>query len=286
MIDLHTHTTASDGTLTPIELIDSAIACNLTAVAITDHDTIDGLQEAAEYIASKGMDPDFLVNGIELSTSMPEYIFDIHILGLFIDPHNEVFKEGLSAIVNDRHQRNLKMLERIREEGFDLTYEELPAAFGDCIITRSHVAELLVEKGYFRDTREVFMKLIGNGMPAHVPRQEVHTRFAIDFILKSGGIPFLAHPVLYNLDSNTLYALLDKLKGYGLVGIESMYSQYTAGDTRAMRHLAKRFGLLEVGGSDFHGGNRPGNLLGTGYGNLDVPDDWIKPMKDYLNAAQ
>lgn len=284
MIDLHTHTTASDGTLTPTELIQYAISKQLTAIAITDHDTIAGLEEARNYLNSQqGKTKLKLINGIELSTNIPKHSFDVHILGLYINPDNIQFIEGLKTIIEDRDRRNKVMISLIQQQGYDLTMDDLLDYAKDSVITRAHVAKVMVQKGYFPTTQAVFNKLIGNSKPAYVPRENVHAKFAIESILASGGIPIIAHPTLYGLDSNGLYGLIDELKSYGLVGIECYYSLYSKVQTDAMRHIAKRFNLLEVGGSDFHGQNKPDTDLGKGLGNLVIPDSLLLPLENYLS---
>jgi hypothetical protein len=286
MIDLHTHTIASDGTYSPEELIKYAIQKNLTAISITDHDTIDGLKPAINYMKANNITPDQLqlINGIELSTNIPKYNFDIHIIGLFINPDDPTFINRLSSVIDDRTRRNTKMLSLIQRAGYDLSLKDVTDYSKDSVVTRSHFAKVLVMKGYFNDTNEVFAKLIGNGKPAYVPREDVHAKFGIELIKNSGGIPIIAHPTLYGLDSNGLYGLIDELKGYGLAGIESYYSLYTKQQTKAMKHIASRFKLLEVGGSDFHGANKIGNDLAVGHGNLNVPDELLVHLQDYLNS--
>lgn len=274
MIDLHTHTTASDGTYTPCELIDYALDMNLTALAITDHDTINGYIDAKKYYDTQGITASTLklISGIEFSTTLPRYPFDIHILGLNMDISTPAFIEGLTTIVNDRDIRNQKMLQLIQKKGYTLTQNELDNYCNGSIITRAHFAKLLVKKGYFNTTNDAFSQLLGNNGPVYVPRLDVHAKKAIELINNAGGIAALAHPTLYGLDSNGLYGMIDELKQYGLSAIEAHYSLYSKLQTEAMLAIAKRFSLNVVGGSDFHGENKPGNYLGKGHGKLNVPD--------------
>lgn len=274
MIDLHTHTTASDGTYTPKELIDLALKINLSAIAITDHDTIDGYLEAKEYYDTQGITHQKLqlLSGIEFSTTLPNYSFDIHILGLNFDPMHPDFLERLTGIVNDRNLRNDKMLALLQQKGFNITQHEVDAYCKDSIVTRAHFAQILVSKGYFESTKDAFQRLLGNDGPVYVPRQDVHAKKAIELIHAAGGIAALAHPTLYGLESYGLYALIDELKGYGLTAIEGYYSLYSKQQAAAILNIAERFSLNVVGGSDFHGENKPGNQLGIGYGQLSVPD--------------
>lgn len=274
MIDLHTHTTASDGTYTPKELIDLALEIQLDAIAITDHDTIDGYLEAKQYYDSLDANNKTmrLLSGIEFSTTLPNYSFDIHILGLNFDPDNEEFNNRLSCIVVDRNQRNHKMLELIQQRGYDLTQREVDNFCKESIVTRAHFAQLLVSKGYFESTKDAFQRLLGNDGPVYVPRQDVHAKKAIELIHHAGGIAALAHPTLYGLESYGLYALIDELKSFGLTAIEGYYSLYSKQQVTAILNIADRFSLNVVGGSDFHGANKPGNQLGIGYGQLAVPN--------------
>lgn len=274
MIDLHTHTTASDGTYSPKELIDLALNKNLTALAITDHDTIDGYLEAKAYYQTLPQEQQTmkLLSGIEFSTTLPNYSFDIHILGLNFNPDDEKFTASVSGIVADRDRRNAKMLQLLQEKGYKITQSEIDDFCQDSIVTRAHFAKLLVNKGYFPSTAEAFQKLLGNDGPVYVPREDVHAKKAIELIHSAGGIAALAHPTLYGLESYGLYALIDELKQYGLTAIEGYYSLYSKQQRAAILNIAQRFSLDVVGGSDFHGENKPGNQLGTGYGQLVVPD--------------
>lgn len=288
MIDLHSHTTASDGSFHPNELIDYALTKGLRALAITDHDTITGLLEARRYLEDL---PSYneafeLINGIELSTNIEGYPFDIHIVGLYLDLEQPGFLEELKRIVGDRNLRNIEMLRRINEHGYALTQNEVDDYAKGSVVTRAHFAGLLVQKGYFASNEEVFSVLLGNNRPCFVKREKVSSEFGIRFILKNGGIPIFAHPTLCPLDSNGLYALIDRLKSYGLVGIESFYTLYTKQQEEAMRHIAKRFSLLESGGSDFHGTNKPGNDLGSGYSRLSVPDSLLLPLQQWRKGQR
>jgi 3',5'-nucleoside bisphosphate phosphatase len=277
MIDLHTHTNASDGTLTPRELIDHALEINLEALAITDHDTIDGYLAAKSYYETLGEKAASLtlISGIEFSTTLPRYPFDIHILGLNMDVHAPAFVNGLTAIVNDREQRNEKMLSLLQQKGFNISSIELHDYCKGSIITRAHFAKLLVLKGYFQSTHDAFSQLLGNNGSVYVPRLDVHAKKAIELIINAGGIAALAHPTLYGLDSNGLYGMIDELKQYGLSALEAQYSLYTPAQTKAMMIISNRFSLKVVGGSDFHGSNKPDISLGKGLGRLNISKDLL-----------
>lgn len=279
MIDLHTHTTASDGTDSPSSLIDYAIEKKLKAIAITDHDTIRGLQEATQYADILDTDLE-VIPGIEFSTGLPGYDFDIHILGLFIDPDNKVFTKGLEDILADRNARNQRLVALLNKLDYKITMEELQVYGGGSVLTRAHFASVLVQKGYFENNTYAFEELLGNGKPAFIPRENVSTEAVIKLINQTGGISAIAHPTLYKLSEEKLFQLIKTLKSFGLKAIESYYSLYDSQQHHHMRNLAKHFGLLEVGGSDYHGGNKKNLDLGNGYGNLIVPDRLLDLLKE------
>ncbi len=281
MIDLHTHTTASDGTYSPEALINYALEKKLKAVAITDHDTIKGVIAGHHYISSQGIPPTTLelISGIEFSTTVPSYPFDIHIVGLFIQHDHPDFVNGLEHIYHDRQIRNREILTLLQQNNYAITQEQLNTYYKGSVITRSHIADFLVQQGYFSTTKDVFHQLIGNHCPCYVPRKDVSAEKAIQLIKKSGGKAVLAHPTLYPIQSNTLYALVDQLKSYGLSAIETYYTLYSPQETQAMLHIAKRFNLLPSGGSDFHGANKPKNDLGHGQGHLHVPNHILDALR-------
>lgn len=281
MIDLHVHSNCSDGTYTPEELVDYAIEKKLTAFALTDHDTIDGLERAisyAESLKNSGVEgvPE-VIPGIEFSTDLDGN--DIHIVGLYVDYKSDAFTEYLKDFVKSRDNRNIRMCNKFVENGYDITYEGLKAKYGDAIITRAHVAAMLLEKGYVKSRQEAFDRFIGDNGPYHFPREKVSPEMAVDLILKADGIPVLAHPILYHFSSRRLEALVAKLKDRGLIGIEAVYSTYAPAEEREIRVLANKYQLLLSGGSDFHGANKPKIDLGCGYGKLYVPDDFLVEIK-------
>ncbi len=280
MIDLHTHTTLSDGTVTPIDLINKSIDLGLHALAITDHDTIDGALIAQEYLNTHSDKAKALrfIPGIELSTRVESIASDIHIVGLNLDLNSEALKKHVHYLRTDRYERNLKMMALIQDEGYPVTLDHVQSMFPDSIITRAHVARYLVEKEYFSSISSVFNRLLGNDGPAFVPRLAITSEYGIHVIKESDGIPILAHPTLYHLDSNELYSLIDRLKGQGLLGMESYYSTYSKTEHKAMVHLCERFNLLQSGGSDYHGTNKPHIELGIGMGNLDIPDHLLTSL--------
>ncbi len=277
-IDLHTHSTCSDGTYSVKELIDYAHEKNLAAIALTDHDTVEGLDEAVSYARDNYQDLE-VVPGIEFSTVNEGK--DVHVVGLYIDHHNTKFVNELNEFIESRTRRNIKMCRKLSEEaGIPISYDELTAKFKGAVITRAHYAKLIVEKGYAKSNAEVFDRLIGDNCPFYVPREKISPEQAIISILKAGGVPILAHPVLYHMSDERLERLVSRLKDVGLVGIEAIYSTYTAGDERHIKELAEKYNLLVSGGSDFHGTNKPKIDLGVGLGKLFLPEDLLPPIRN------
>lgn len=275
-VDLHTHSNKSDGSLSPTALIDEAKSIGLSAIALTDHDTIDGLEEAINHGNEIGVK---VIPGVELST---EYMGrDVHIVGLFIDYKNQSFLDHLKKFVDSRDERNRKMCQKLTDAGMPVIYEELIEMFGESVLTRAHYARYMLSKGYIKSLPEAFERYIGDHSPYYVPREKVTPKQGVKLILNAGGIPVLAHPILYKLGKEALNKLVSELKEYGLVGIEAIYSTYTNADERTIRDLAKKYNLLISGGSDYHGAAKPGLNLGTGYGKLAVPDSVLEEIEKY-----
>ena len=268
MVDLHTHTTASDGTFSPAELVAYAVEKGLSALAVTDHDTVAGLKEALEASQGTGLE---VIPGIEFSTEYKGK--DIHIVGLNIDFENPFFVEKLKRFIDARDARNEKMCKLLTEKGLPVTTEQLKERFPDSVITRAHFARFLLEQEYIGQLETAFVKYIGDKGPCYVPREKVNPVQAIRLILEAKGIPVLAHPILYKLPAEELEELVSYLSKHGLIGIEAIYSTYNRADEALIRQLAKKYNLTISGGSDFHGKNKPYIDLGVGRGNLKVPDE-------------
>ncbi|MGN1146562.1 MAG: PHP domain-containing protein [Acetatifactor sp.] len=286
MIDLHVHSTRSDGTYTPCELVDYAIEKGLDAFALTDHDTVAGLDEAMEYAAAASTEAGVkcipeVIPGIEFSTEYQGR--DIHIVGLYIDYKNEAFAQYLQSFIDSRTLRNQKMCSLLAEAGIDISYERLLEEFPNSVITRAHYAKYMLTHGYIKSIKEAFERYIGDNCPYFVPREKVTPAQAVELILRAGGVPILAHPVLYHLSNARLEELVAELKNVGLMGLEAIYSTYCAAEERQMRMLAKKYGLLISGGSDFHGSNKPGLDMGTGYGKLYIPNQVLDDIKAALS---
>lgn len=279
-IDLHVHSCHSDGTLTPTELVDLAIKQGLSAIALTDHDTTTGVAEAVKAGERAGLE---VIPGVELSTRYKEK--EIHILGYFIDYQDETLNKSLEKIATERDNRNRKMCESLTAGGFPISYEELTENFGDAIITRAHFAKLLVKKGVLQSMDEAFRGCLNNNSPCYVMRRYPTPKEAIELILNAGGIPVLAHPLLYKMSVSELHALISELMEYGLQGIETFYSCNQGTDEAFVRKLAKEHGLIMTGGSDFHGANKPHIKLGTGKGHLIVSKELLDILQNKRNPV-
>lgn len=278
-VDLHTHTTASDGTYTPTELVDYAVSKGIKAIAITDHDTMDGVSEAllrAQYHQALGVDFE-IIPGVEFSTDY--HGKDVHIVGLFLDYKNEYLLNKLSSYRAGRDDRNIKMCQKLRDHGIDITLEKLKADYPGAVLTRAHFAKYLLNHGYVSSVKEAFDRYVGDFAPCYVQRHNISPFMAVELIRKLGGFPILAHPVSYKMSSGSLISLVKKLTYCGLLGIEAVYSSNTGADERAFRTLAGKYNLAVSGGSDFHGENKPGLDLGTGYGSLFIPEEILTNIK-------
>ena len=252
----------------------------LSAFALTDHDTIAGLDAAIHYAKEQsnlGRKMPEVIPGIEFST---EYLGkDVHIVGLYIHYHAPEFQKTLQEFVNSRIARNHKMCQKLTQAGVPVRYEDLLQRFPNSVITRAHYATYMLEQGYIKSLNEAFDRYIGDRCSCFVPREKVTPFQAISLILEAGGIPVLAHPLLYHLSNTSLETLVCRCKDAGLVAIEAIYATHSTGDERQLRKLATKYDLLISGGSDFHGDAKPGLDLGTGYGKLVIPEDILYKLK-------
>lgn len=287
IVDLHVHSTKSDGSMTPTELVQYAIEKGLSAFALTDHDTTEGIDEAVvaankhnESIAigkTEGL-PLEIIPGIEFST---EYMGkDIHILGLYIDYNAPAFKEKIQEFVDARILRNQKMCASLASDGIDITYEKLLEENPDAVITRSHYAKYLLNHGYTTSMKEAFERYIGDHCKHFIPREKITPMQAVGLINEVGGLAFLAHPTLYHMSDRVLEGLIKDLKESGLAGIEAVYCTYTQGEEAQMRKFASKYDLLISGGSDFHGSIKPKLDLAVGYGKLFIPESILDEIKE------
>lgn len=266
-IDLHVHTTASDGTLTGEEVIKMAIKLNLEGIAITDHDTTRGLDQAVAF-GAKCCFP--VIPGVELSTEHDNK--EIHILGYLFDFQLPWVQDRLKHLQEARKTRILKMVDKLSGIGYDISRDEVLVAAGSGSLGRPHVAYVLLKKGYISTVQEAFHKLIGRGCPAFIPRAKITPEDAVAFIKKAGGIPVMAHPGLARSDD-----LIEKLVKYGLMGLEVFHPDHEKTSEEKFMAIAQKYKLIVTGGSDFHG-YKDGNHFSLG--SRTVPVEILKRFRE------
>jgi predicted metal-dependent phosphoesterase TrpH len=273
LIDLHSHTTESDGTFSPRELVDEAACRSLEALAITDHDTFAGYELARPSAVELGLD---LVCGIELSTKFQSR--SVHLLAYFpnVEPSGE-FRGWIDGLLASRNDRNARMVARLQSLGVDITLDEVKAK-GKSLTGRPHFARVLIEKGYVTSVQQAFDEYLDEGAKGFVEREEADFGDAVRRIGLAGGVSSLAHPV--RLTHFVLDDVIDKMCDLGLRAIEVYHSDHKPGNVAHYRWLAEKHGLAMTGGSDFHGANKPGIQLGTGANNnLSVPGELLRKLR-------
>jgi predicted metal-dependent phosphoesterase TrpH len=273
LIDLHSHTNESDGSCSPARLVEAAVRAGVDVLGITDHDTFAGYDQALPEARAQGVE---LVCGIELSTKLHGH--SVHLLGYFLgDDGLRGFRDWVLEMQASRRERNVRLAARLRELGFHITVEEAQAR-GRGMTGRPHFAEIMVEKGYAANYRQAFDDYLDESARGYVYRREPQFAEAVAQILKSGGIASLAHPVRVKGD---VAAMMPELCDAGLNAIEAYHSDHGAKETELYLGLAKRYGLMVTGGSDFHGAPKPEVMLGTGCaGNLHLPDDLLQRLRE------
>lgn len=274
IIDLHTHTTFSDGTFTPKELVQYAKEKGLSAIAVTDHDVFDGVEQAQYYGEKLGIE---VISGIEISTQYEGV--EMHIVGLFVDIYDKHFNSVLDSMRQKRVERNNVVISKLQALGLDITMDEVKATADGSIVTRAHFAKTLKQKGYVSNIGEAFEKYIGDGKSAYVKREVFDWQQTINMINNAGGVAVLAHPLIYKISNKRLENAIADMANSGLKGIEAYYSTHSPSDVKYVKMLAYKNGLKLSGGSDFHGANKPRLDLGTGYGDLAVPYELLEALK-------
>lgn len=267
-IDLHVHSTCSDGTFSPVQLVDYAVSKRLSAFALTDHDTIDGIAPAIEAAIGKQLQ---VIPGIEISTVY--HGKDVHILGLGIDFSDCTFQKNLIRFRDSRNSRNHKLVDRLNEYAVNISLTQMEERFPNVVLTRAHFARFLMDEGYTSTISKAFERYIGDDAPCFVPREKASPAQAIELIHAAGGYASLAHPLLYHLSDKALDALVNDLARFGIDALEAIYSTNRWTDESNMKRLARKYKLKITGGSDFHGENKPGIDLGSGRGNLSISYD-------------
>ena len=287
MIDLHIHSTASDGSLTPAEIIDAASEAGLTAFALTDHDTIDGAKE----ILARGKTgaPEFMT-GVEISCNWPDGYHredSLHILGYGFDVHNRHLNLTLEQLKQARADRNPKIIRKLNDLGYDISMEEVEKLSSSGQTGRPHVARVMVEKGIAESFDHAFDEFLAKGRPAYVDKFRLSCKEALHAVHEAGGLAVLAHPGLIEPENGKIAEpLIKELASLGLDGIEVYYPEHSKQQTKHLAGLAERLDLLATGGTDFHGSFKKEIGLGTGYGRLDVPAPLFERLKDRLELTR
>ena len=244
-VDLHLHSTASDGRLSPAEVVGKSAKLGLTVIALTDHDTVDGIAPALE--AARAFPRLQVIPGVEINADVPQG--EAHILGYFIDHTNQELRDTLEGLRDSRRSRAQKMVARLRDLGIQIEWRRVQEIAGEGSIGRPHIARAILEKGYITTFKEAFTKYISRDGPAYVEREKVTPVGAVAAILQAKGLPVLAHPFTINNPE----PMVIELKAAGLVGLEAYYDNYTAEETGGLVSLAERHGLITTGGTDYHG---------------------------------
>ena len=281
MIDLHVHTNNSDGTHSVAEVLDMAVAAGLNAVAITDHDTVRGIDEAIRLGPEKGIR---VIPGIEINAKYEGR--NTHITGLFIDPASEALTKFSNELVSRRLRRNIAMIERLQELGYKVDFDDFPDFTRGQVMTKGNFGKVLAEKGYFATAGEAITSLMENGKPAYIPKVSCTPMEAVDVIHQAGGLAFVAHfHQISRKDIDEAERVCRMILEYGADGLETRYSEFNDDLRSRAESIASECRKLRSGGSDYHGSAvKPGIRIGVGYGDLEVPDEYLEAMERYLRA--
>ncbi|WP_291318409.1 PHP domain-containing protein [Desulfonatronospira sp.] len=273
-IDLHTHSTASDGTMPPYELVEHARNRGLKALALTDHDTTKGLKEALQAGDELGLE---VVPGCELSVEYPGLM---HILGLWLKSDAPALNSAMQELRDKRDMRNEVIIDKLQRLGIDISYSEVQDLAGDASVGRPHISRVLMDKGVVNSIQECFDHYLGSSGKAYVPKEKFGPEKAISVLKDEGALVVLAHPFSLQLDADALRRELVRLKDLGLDGVEVFYSEHTIEQTEIYASLCRELDLLPTGGSDFHGSVKPEIGLGSGRGNLNLSYALLKALKE------
>lgn len=274
-VDLHTHSTASDGSDPPGTLVELAVEAGLRALALTDHDTQEGLDAAAAAATTQPLE---LIPGVELSLNYDGGT--MHLIVLWLDPGSGPLQDRLQGLQSGRTRRNKEIVDKLEDAGLPITIEEVLKEAGGGSVGRPHIAAVMVKHGYVPDIRTAFDLWLGRDRPAYVGRDRLEPREAIGLARESGAVPVLSHPHTLGVTTAPGMAdLLTNLKRAGLIGLEAIYGSYRRHEREGYSDLARRFELIPSGGSDYHGSYKPGLSLGSGYGDLAVPDSVLDELR-------
>ncbi len=279
-IDLHIHTAASDGTDAPAEIAEKAAALGLAAVSVTDHDTVDGVAEAMAAGERLGLE---VVPGIEVSSDYRDN--NVHVLGYFIDPESSALRPVLDWVKTEGQARNEKLCAMLAADGFDIDIDRLRAAYPDAVIGRPHIAEYLMRKGYVQSVAEGFDRYLEVGRRYFLPKRRIPLARAIGTIAEAGGIPVLAHPLQYKYPLNEVEEMIGLAVSWGVRALECYYSEHTPEQQAWLLAQAERRGLGVSGGSDYHGSRKSWIAMGSGMGELCVPEDVLTGLKALRSAV-
>lgn len=274
MIDLHTHSTASDGTDSPRRVAELAAQRGCTAFALTDHDGLGGIEEAAAAAAQAGIG---FVPGCEISCP---HGGTLHLLVYFVEPGEGPLQDELGRLQAIRDERNRSMVTRLSELGLPISHEELQSEAGGRGAGRPHAAAVLVRKGVVDSVQDAFDRFLAKGRPGYVEKERLPVDQAVRLAALSGGVAVLAHPLSLNLTLSQLDSAVGELAAAGVVGLEAVYGRYSPAERAALVDLAARHGLVATGGSDYHGTYKPGLQIGVGTGDLEVPDETLDHLRD------
>ncbi len=276
MIDLHVHSSCSDGTLSPEEVAAEAAALGLEAVALTDHDTTAGVPAFVGACREHGVEG---IAGVELSAEVGAAKGSMHILGYYIDPACKPLEAALESVRASRDTRNGRILELLEAEGVGVSAERVAHFAQGDVTGRLHVALALVEAGHVPHRDVAFSRYLAKGKRAYVGRYRLDPAACIGLIREAGGVPVLAHPGTLGLTPNKLREAVAELVSYGLMGLEVIYAHHNDQQLQRYRGLARTFGLCETGGTDYHGANTPDICMGRGFGGLRVPNALLEPLR-------
>lgn len=277
-VDLHNHTTASDGSSSPADAVALAKSLGLAAIAITDHDTVSGLAEAQAAGKALGVE---VIPGIEISADY--HGNRAHILGLFIDPSCDEFRPALDWAVNARARRNEKIVAAMEADGIDISLDTLREENPDSVLGRPHMAAHLMRKGYVSSIKEAFDRFFGEDGPYYFSKERMPLEEAARLIRAAGGLPIVAHPFQYGYDETELLAYLSTAIHVGCAGLEAYYSEHSPEEQAYLLDLAAEWGVAVSGGSDWHGDRKPHIRMGSGIDNgLSVPYHVLEDLRALL----
>ncbi len=279
MVDLHTHSTASDGTLEPAELVRKAMDCGVKALSLTDHDTLSGLKEAAAQASELDMK---FIPGIEISADFSPGT--MHMLGYYVDADDSVLKQKLSWLREGRDRRNTLILQMLEKQGYPVEMRELEVYAKGESVGLPHKDRAMVAKGYDGNEEEAFNRFLAKGAPAYANKERMNPTRAMELVIGAGGLPVLAHPQTLDLNSTELADLLAELKEAGLAGVETYYFSHSEEEMFLYKHIADDLDLIVTGGTDYHGPGFKGIELGRGLGGMMVPDEVVDRLEEKHKA--